>query len=155
MDGNGAATLSIDNQTAKDPAGNPVVEIPVTGKSFQLDNNNPTASISYTSNGPYKSGQDIVLNVSFSETMAEGPLDSTTSRSPHRYWRIRSITPKSVWNIKELEFLDSNQLYNPNLDTIAQPRSSGLHQSTLCISCLLYTSPSPRDVEESRMPSSA
>ena len=25
----------------------------------------------------------------------------------------------------------------------------------LCISCLLYTSPSPRDVEESRMPSSA
>ena len=25
----------------------------------------------------------------------------------------------------------------------------------LCVSCLLYTSPSPRDVEESRMPSSA
>ena len=25
----------------------------------------------------------------------------------------------------------------------------------LCKSCLLYTSPSPRDVEESRMPSSA
>ena len=25
----------------------------------------------------------------------------------------------------------------------------------LCITCLLYTSPSPRDVEESRMPSSA
>ena len=24
-----------------------------------------------------------------------------------------------------------------------------------CINCLLYTSPSPRDVEESRMPSSA
>ena len=26
---------------------------------------------------------------------------------------------------------------------------------TLCYPCLLYTSPSPRDVEESRMPSSA
>ena len=25
----------------------------------------------------------------------------------------------------------------------------------LCVACLLYTSPSPRDVEESRMPSSA
>ena len=25
----------------------------------------------------------------------------------------------------------------------------------ICITCLLYTSPSPRDVEESRMPSSA
>ena len=28
-------------------------------------------------------------------------------------------------------------------------------QAGICISCLLYTSPSPRDVEESRMPSSA
>ena len=28
-------------------------------------------------------------------------------------------------------------------------------QSDICIGCLLYTSPSPRDVEESRMPSSA
>ena len=26
---------------------------------------------------------------------------------------------------------------------------------TISVSCLLYTSPSPRDVEESRMPSSA
>ena len=30
-----------------------------------------------------------------------------------------------------------------------------LRQVTLIIACLLYTSPSPRDVEESRMPSSA
>ena len=29
------------------------------------------------------------------------------------------------------------------------------YRSTLFTSCLLYTSPSPRDVEESRMPSSA
>ena len=28
-------------------------------------------------------------------------------------------------------------------------------QVPVCLSCLLYTSPSPRDVEESRMPSSA
>ena len=31
----------------------------------------------------------------------------------------------------------------------------GLNVSTECLTCLLYTSPSPRDVEESRMPSSA
>ena len=31
----------------------------------------------------------------------------------------------------------------------------GLEPCPLCITCLLYTSPSPRDVEESRMPSSA
>ena len=33
------------------------------------------------------------------------------------------------------------------------PNGSG--KTTLFNSCLLYTSPSPRDVEESRMPSSA
>ena len=30
-----------------------------------------------------------------------------------------------------------------------------IYESGLSVSCLLYTSPSPRDVEESRMPSSA
>ena len=34
-------------------------------------------------------------------------------------------------------------------------RSPGIHFRELQRSCLLYTSPSPRDVEESRMPSSA
>ena len=38
-----------------------------------------------------------------------------------------------------------------NLDLGAQPPSSDFLLGT----CLLYTSPSPRDVEESRMPSSA
>ena len=30
-----------------------------------------------------------------------------------------------------------------------------MHRKHHCLVCLLYTSPSPRDVEESRMPSSA
>ena len=33
--------------------------------------------------------------------------------------------------------------------------SGGKHRNALRGNCLLYTSPSPRDVEESRMPSSA
>ena len=121
----------------KDRAGNesgPII------KTIMLDKINPTASISYSSAGPYKAGDDVVLNVSFSETMADGPLESTTSRSPHRYWRIRSITPKSVWNIKELEFLDSDEQYNPNLDTIAQPRSTAMHQGVSCIQSGQYGS---------------
>ena len=44
------------------------------------------------------------------------------------------------------------------------PQSNGMgsafttmnrNKRSLCLNCLLYTSPSPRDVEESRMPSSA
>ena len=42
--------------------------------------------------------------------------------------------------------------YNPDLDQIA---FSSRFSSEIYIICLLYTSPSPRDVEESRMPSSA
>ena len=35
------------------------------------------------------------------------------------------------------------------------PAAEELNPTVNCIACLLYTSPSPRDVEESRMPSSA
>ena len=40
-----------------------------------------------------------------------------------------------------------------NLFTAGASATAVIH--ALYISCLLYTSPSPRDVEESRMPSSA
>ena len=35
------------------------------------------------------------------------------------------------------------------------PPVTGLYTSILCLLCLLYTSPSPRDLSTSRMPSSA
>ena len=40
-------------------------------------------------------------------------------------------------------------------DYVVREAGSGLQSSLLGGFCLLYTSPSPRDVEESRMPSSA
>ena len=45
-----------------------------------------------------------------------------------------------------------------NLNVIGEGPSLAIHQKTELLDgmdCLLYTSPSPRDVEESRMPSSA
>ena len=50
-----------------------------------------------------------------------------------------------------------------DLTDSAQPEGEGKHDSLMDVAepddafllCLLYTSPSPRDVEESRMPSSA
>ena len=43
-------------------------------------------------------------------------------------------------------------LFNKNLDFQLQ---AGIHAIVLGGSCLLYTSPSPRDTRSSRMPSSA
>jgi len=41
------------------------------------------------------------------------------------------------------------------LETYSLPSDSSTFISRGTLTCLLYTSPSPRDVEESRMPSSA
>ena len=50
------------------------------------------------------------------------------------------------------------KLANHNFDSVGKASSSSDQQNSdnaNIDSCLLYTSPSPRDVEESRMPSSA
>ena len=48
-----------------------------------------------------------------------------------------------------------NYLYRTTLTDAAYAGQSGFYESYRLYGCLLYTSPSPRDVEESRMPSSA
>ena len=53
--------------------------------------------------------------------------------------------PKSNNNTKGVNITDLIK-YTPNL---------GEYIKASILTCLLYTSPSPRDVEESRMPSSA
>ena len=56
--------------------------------------------------------------------------------------------------LNNLNMLDSNGNLKPErLKKIIDTINLGL--TDLHTSCLLYTSPSPRDVEESRMPSSA
>ena len=41
------------------------------------------------------------------------------------------------------------------LDAVIADKASGIYMSALSLGCLLYTSPSPRDRQKSRMPSSA
>ena len=46
-------------------------------------------------------------------------------------------------------------LFIADFHSLTQIKNSKLLQENTLHTCLLYTSPSPRDVEESRMPSSA
>ena len=72
----------------------------------------------------------MIVNTEFSEAVVESLHDVTPTV---RELRIRPIAHKPV------------------------PHDPGAHLQVqiLVAGCLLYTSPSPRDVEESRMPSSA
>ena len=47
------------------------------------------------------------------------------------------------------------ECYIPLLQSIEYSKNENPENTKLTISCLLYTSPSPRDVRSSRMPSSA
>ena len=63
-------------------------------------------------------------------------------------------------NIPNVKFLIENDLgifdaINKGIRISDNDLISVLHSDDLYDNCLLYTSPSPRDVEESRMPSSA
>ena len=54
---------------------------------------------------------------------------------------------------QELAVFKTNEYYNKNYFTVAKHQK--LLWQLLCMTCLLYTSPSPRDQRGSRMPSSA
>ena len=56
--------------------------------------------------------------------------------------------PIDIWNIEKKD----NQVISET--NISSENSSGTTQNSV-YDCLLYTSPSPRDTERSRMPSSA
>ena len=49
------------------------------------------------------------------------------------------------------------KIFDPNSGEVIVDKRNAIHYENISqsIACLLYTSPSPRDVEESRMPGSA
>ena len=57
-------------------------------------------------------------------------------------WALHNKMPGEIWEIDEIQKVaDQIHAYGFDMDVVE--------------SCLLYTSPSPRDAHESRMPSSA
>ena len=71
---------------------------------------------------------DVTLAPKYSEIL---PSDADTSVSLTKHLKLKI------------------PLLSSAMDTVTESRMA------IAIACLLYTSPSPRDVEESRMPSSA
>jgi hypothetical protein len=69
--GNGAATISLS--AATDVAGNAVTAAPTSGATFTLDATAPTAAITYSTPGPYKSGASVTVTATFNEAITGTP----------------------------------------------------------------------------------
>ena len=69
---------------------------------------------------------------------------------------VRDYDEAIAFYTQQLNFTLIEDTYQPEQDkrwvTVAPPGSASM---TLLLACLLYTSPSPRDLSTSRMPSSA
>ena len=71
-------------------------------------------------------------------------------------WMIVSSLKPEVDIFKDMNSLATLMLNNPTLENYKEMFArSEIVNSMLNSTCLLYTSPSPRDTERSRMPSSA
>ena len=72
------------------------------------------------------------------------------SSNKNKFIEIEKIIPKNIElrNLKEINFFEEIPENEDTIEGNATFKAKYIH-------CLLYTSPSPRDVEESRMPSSA
>ena len=78
---------------------------------------------------------------------------------------VMSSTARSVHSTSGVDLFPQGQLNDPSVWSVGAETSFTQEEATytesmvadqrLSMVCLLYTSPSPRDVEESRMPSSA
>ena len=150
---NGETTDDIANLTAG------VYTLTVT------DDHNCVLSLSDTINQP----EEILLShtqvdvLCFGDSTGSIDLEVVGGVIPYTYlWSNGETTqdisgiPAGIYDVDVLD--DHNCLSEIQIEIIEPSAPISLtetHTDALCIGCLLYTSPSPRDVEESRMPSSA
>ena len=102
-------------------------------------------------------------SLSYSLTVSNN-TSNTTCRKIDFQFLIGSIPCKNINCLVRTANINSgggarnkstdNSIYSQN-DGILKYFTTSARNSSQCFICLLYTSPSPRDVEESRMPSSA
>ncbi len=61
-------------QLQQDLAGNPIVSAPTSGATHTIDNTPPTAAITYSTPGPYKSGDIVTITATFNEPVKDSPI---------------------------------------------------------------------------------
>ena len=101
-------------------------------------------------------GKDLLEFIDKINQLSEIPFAPSLPKMPENHFTFLFVIPKKQYEIRNLApFI--NQFYQEKkLEGIIDIGGGiGLLAQTLNNDCLLYTSPSPRDLSTSRMPSSA
>ena len=107
-----------------------------------------TIAVFFASNLLFASQEKTNLE-SKPETISGNQVQVETNNSPD------GGTPDSDRPIEEIQVLGSRTLYSIRMEIVDEENKIFSMFNELNSDCLLYTSPSPRDAHESRMPSSA
>lgn len=96
--GAGDGTVSVVLSGASDANGNPVVQTPSSGGDFVIDNTPPEASITYSPEGPVKTGTVLTITAELSEPPAAAPLPSIAIAGAN------TRTPVAMTKIDDLHY---------------------------------------------------
>ena len=77
---------------------------------------------------------------------ARRPRSSLAAATPLTYLSLQIFGKRNLKSVRQIKILKSYSGLGKNIECLAAAQA---------ITCLLYTSPSPRDKRQSRMPSSA
>jgi len=75
-------TVTVTVGTATDSVGNTVNSTP-SSNTFAVDNTAPTATITYSASGPYKSGDSVTITATFNEAVVDSPVPQISISGPY------------------------------------------------------------------------
>ena len=102
---------------------------------------------------------DLLIDSALRDSILSDDKERWYQLSAYQLIRILSVSKKYCWPSDSLVKLVHNKSQGYSRDSLIlwleEGGIAGDERKRVEMICLLYTSPSPRDVEESRMPSSA
>ena len=124
------------------------LEITLTGKECGLEERAPMCGVPYHALDNYLYR---LVQKGYKVAIAEQMEDPKQAKGLVKREVIRVVTPGTITSAQALDETKNNYL----MGIVYIDERFGIAVSDISTGCLLYTSPSPRDLSTSRMPSSA
>ena len=96
-----------------------------------------------------------LLGTSCAPNAVTTAIASTDLSSQQKTWNCPECTPEEKYILSQLQESTNIKDRNALATILGNIKQESNFRANVCEGCLLYTSPSPRDLSTSRMPSSA